>query len=194
MDGATGWYLQQRREGGQYGPVEKNLNPSPIHGSGFSRPTVIDYRHTITGLENNTRYFFRVGMTNGNCQGAQCEGPPSDLSLTRTVGGASSGGAEALFNLSTLESLADNDDLNNRRLELQLSYGLPVLGDRFTLVPELELGLYESGRDYRIGWNLKRLPQLGSLALSLDATRRETTNNDATPTAHGIELKLDAQF
>ena len=120
------------------------------------------------------------------------------LSLTQTVGGASSGGADALLNLTTLESLGANDnggnDLNNRRLELQLSYGLPVLGDRFSLSPELELGLYDSGRDYRIGWSLKRLADGESFDFSLDVTRREHTTNDGAPHEHGIQLNLDTRF
>lgn len=47
-----------------------------------------------------------------------------------------------------------NDHLEHRRLELQLGYGLPAFGDRLKLTPEVGLGLYESGRNYRIGWNL----------------------------------------
>ena len=63
--------------------------------------------------------------------------PDSDLgaavSLSQTMGGLSSGGADALLSRATLEGLAanddgSNDDLNNQRLEFQLSYGLPRLG------------------------------------------------------------------
>ena len=51
-------------------------------------------------------------------------------------------------------TLTRNNDLNNQRLEFQLSYGLPAFGDRFTLTPELGLGFYDNGRDYRLGWSL----------------------------------------
>ena len=73
------------------------------------------------------------------------------------MGGSASGGADALLSRVTLEGLAasdtssGNDDLKNQRLELQLSYGFPAFGNRFTLTPELGLGLHDSSRDYRIG-------------------------------------------
>ena len=45
-----------------------------------------------------------------------------------------------------VEGLAANEDegngLTHQRLDLQLSYGFLALGDRFTLTPELGLGLY----------------------------------------------------
>ena len=126
--------------------------------------------------------------------------PASDrgavLSLTHTLGGASSGGAEALLSRVNLEGLAANNDdqdgLRNQRLELQLSYGLPAFGDRLTLTPELGLGLYNSGRDYRIGWNLTQPDAGESFAFSFDATRRQ--DNSGTAPEHGIELRLDTRF
>ena len=125
--------------------------------------------------------------------------PASDrgavLSLTHTLGGASSGGAEALLSRVNLEVAANNDDLDhlkNQRLELQLSYGLPAFGDRLTLTPEVGLGLYDSGRDYRIGWNLTQPDAGESFLFSFDATRREDKNGTAPE--HGIELRLDTRF
>ena len=119
------------------------------------------------------------------------------LSLTHAMGGSSSGGADALLSRVTLEGLADNDgdkdDLKNRRLDLQLSYGFLAFGDRFTLTPEVGLGLYDSGRDYRIGWNLARLAEDGSFAFSFDVTRRENTNDGTTP-EHGVQLELNTRF
>ena len=127
--------------------------------------------------------------------------PDSDLgaalSLSQTMGGSSSGGADALLSRVTLEGLAANDgddDLNNQRLELQLSYGFPAFGDRFTLTPELGLGLYDSGRDYRIGWRLTRLVETGAFDLSFDVTRREGTNNDGTAPDHGVQLEWNTRF
>ena len=115
------------------------------------------------------------------------------------MGGSSSGGADALLSRGNLEGLADNEDegnngLTHQRLDLQLSYGFLALGDRFTLTPELGLGLYNSGRDHRVGWSLKRLAETGSLDLSFDVTRRESANNDSAAPEHGVELRFDTQF
>ena len=127
--------------------------------------------------------------------------PDSDLgaalSLSQTMGGSSSGGADALLSRVTLEGLAANDgddDLKNQRLDLQLSYGFPAFGDRFTLTPELGLGLYDSGRDYRIGWRLTRLAETGAFDLSFDVTRRESVNNDSTAPDHGVQLEWNTRF
>ena len=129
--------------------------------------------------------------------------PDSDLgaalSLSQTMGGSSSGGADALLSRVTLEGLAasdtsGNDNLKNQRLDLQLSYGFPAFGDRFTLTPELGLGLYDSGRDYRIGWRLTRLVETGAFDLSFDVTRRESVNNDGTAPDHGVQLEVNTRF
>ena len=126
--------------------------------------------------------------------------PESDrgaaLSLTRTMGGSSSGGADALLSRVTLEGLAasdtsGNEDLKNQRLEFQFSYGLPAFGDRFTLTPELGLGLHDSGRDYRIGWRLTRPDDGASFAFSFDVTRQKGTN---TAPDHGVQLEVSTQF
>ena len=101
--------------------------------------------------------------------------PDSDLgaalSLSQTMGSSSSGGVDALLSRVNLEGLAANDDegtgLQHQRLDLQLSYGFLAFGDRFTLISELGLGLYNSGRDYRIGWSLTRLAEDGSFAFDV---------------------------
>ena len=128
--------------------------------------------------------------------------PDSDLgaalSLTQTTGGFSSGGADALLSRVTMENLEANDTSGNnnlnQRLELRFSYGFPAFGDRFTLTPELGLGLYDSGRDYRVGGSLTR-PDDGesgeSFAFSLDVTRRENAN---TAPDHGVQLEVSTQF
>ena len=131
--------------------------------------------------------------------------PDSDLgamlSLSQTMGGLSSGGADALLSRVNLEGLAANDDgsnnnLKNQRLELQLSYGFLAFGDRFTLTPEVGLGFYNTGRDYRIGWNLKRPGDREAFAFSFDVTRRESGTNDGTGTApeQGVQLELNTRF
>ena len=120
------------------------------------------------------------------------------LSLSQTTGGSSSGGADTLLSRVNLEGLAanddgSNDDLKNQRLELQFSYGFLVFGDRFTLTPEVGLSLYDSGRDYRVGWSLARPEDGESFAFSFDVTRRENINDGNAP-EHGVQLELNTRF
>ena len=120
------------------------------------------------------------------------------VSLKQTMGGPSSGGADALLNRVTLEGLAANsddgsDDLKHQRLEVQLGYGLSVFGNRFTLTPELGLGFSNTGRDYRIGWNLKRPGDGDALDLSFDLTRRENTNDGGAP-EHGVRFGVNTRL
>ena len=140
--------------------------------------------------------------------------PASDrgatLTLTQTLGGSSSGGADALLTRTALDGLASNDngsgtgagngggdDLKSRRLELKLGYGFSAFGDRFTLTPEAGVGLSDTGRDYSLGWRLVLHPgaggDSGSLELSFEARRRESANDDA-PAEHQVGLKLTARF
>ena len=137
--------------------------------------------------------------------------PSSDrgakLTLTQTIGGASSGGADALLTRSTLDGLAANDnadsgdELKSRRMELKFGYGLSAFGDRFTWTPEVGFGLSDTGRDYNLGWRLVRGPGSGSgagggggsLELSFEAPRRESAN-DNTPPEHAVGLRLTARF
>ena len=130
--------------------------------------------------------------------------PDSDLSamvsLKQTMGGPSSGGADALLNRVTLEGLAANNDdgskdnLKHQRLEVQLGYGFTVFGDRFTLIPELGLGFYNTGRDYRIGWNLKRPGDGEALDLSFDLTWRESVSNDGGAPERGVRFGVNTRF
>ena len=122
------------------------------------------------------------------------------LSLAQTVGASATGGMNALLGRGTMAGLAANDnggedDLRRRRLELKLGYGFSVLGDRFTSIPEIGVGLSDSGRDYRLGWRLKRdmRGDTGSLEFSLEATRRESANDNAEP-EHGIGFRLTARW
>ena len=135
------------------------------------------------------------------------EGKPSSdrgakLTLTQTVGGTSSGGADALLARGTLEGLTandnggGNDDLKSRRLELKLGYGLSAFGGRFTWTPEAGAGLSDTGRDYSLGWRLVRSGSGsygGSLEFSFEARRRESANDD-TPPVHEVGFGLTARF
>ena len=125
--------------------------------------------------------------------------PPSNgrgpkLTLTQTVGAGASGGKDALLARETLEGLAANDGGDGRRhLEARFGYGIGASGSRFTMTPEIGLGLSDAGRDYSLGWRLTRTGSgPGSLELSLEARRRESAN-DNTPPGHGIGFRLTAR-
>ena len=132
--------------------------------------------------------------------------PDSDrgakLSLTQTVGGAASGGAEALLTRTTLAGLAANDDggdgdLRARRLEVKFGYGLSAFSDRFTLTPEAGAGFADSGRDYRLGLRLTPAGDAGTLELSFEALRREAANDDgggAGAAEHEVGVRLQARW
>ena len=177
-------------------------------GFGLDLGGGITLSHPARGLQAEVRgrgllTHAAEGFWDQGFSGSLCwqQRPDSDLgamlSLTQTMGGSSSGGADALLSRVNLEGLAANDDegngLTHQRLDLQLSYGVLALGDRFTLTPELGLGLYNSGRDYRVGWSLTRLAETGSLELSFDVTRRESSKDGDAP-EHGVELRFDTQF
>ena len=117
------------------------------------------------------------------------------LTLRQTVGASATGGMDGFLARDTVARIAANDDdeLQRRRLELKLGYGLSAFGDRFTATPEIRLGLSDSGRDYSVGGRLK-LAQSGptSLALKLEATRRENADDNAAE--HGIGFGLTARW
>ena len=177
-------------------------------GFGLDLGGGIVFSHPARGLQAEVR---GRGLLSHAAEGFRDQGfsgslswqqqPGSDLgamlSLSQTMGGSSSGGADALLSRINLEGLAANEDegtgLTHQRTDLRIRYGFLALGGRFTLTPELGLGLYNSGRDYRIGWNLTRLAEDGSFALSFGLTRREE-DNDGTAPEHGVELNLDTRF
>ena len=113
------------------------------------------------------------------------------LTLTQSIGAGASGGKDALLSRTTLEGLAANDNGGGRRrLEARFGYGIGMFEGRFTMTPEIGLGLSQAGRDYSLGW---RLTGAGSLELSLWARRRESANDD-TPPEHGIGLAVTARW
>ena len=145
--------------------------------------------------------------------------PGSDLGaklgLTQTVGGSSSGGADALFSRTTMDGLAaspdpgspgsgsgaggagdSDDDLMSRRLELRFSYGLPAFGSRFTWTPEVGASLSDTGRDYSLGWRLVRGgsgDDGGSFEISFEARRSESANDDTQPVDE-VGIRFTARF
>ena len=117
------------------------------------------------------------------------------LTLTQSIGAGASGGKDALLSRTTLEGLAANDNGGGRRrLEARFGYGIEMFEGRFTMTPEIGLGLSQAGRDYSLGWRLTRAGSgAGSLELSLWARRRESANDD-TPPEHGIGLAVTARW
>ena len=117
------------------------------------------------------------------------------LTLRQTMGAQATGGMDALLGHTTLAGLAANDDddeLQNRRLELKLGYGFPVLSDRFTSTPEIELGLSDRARDYSLGWRLTLARRdAGTLELGGVATRREHANDEPR---QAIGFRLTARW
>ena len=130
------------------------------------------------------------------------------LTLTQTLGGSSSGGADALLSRTTLDGLAANpgsasgagdseDELKSQRLELKFGYGMPAFDDHFTWTPEAWIGLSDTGRDYSLGWRLVRGGSGsgggGSLELSFEARRSESVNDDTQPVL-AVGFTLTARF
>ena len=127
--------------------------------------------------------------------------PASDrgpsLTLSQTMGGAATGGMDALLTRGTLDDLAANGNghgLQNRRLELKLGYGFSAFGDRFTSTPEFGLGLSNGHREYSLGWRLNLVSSgPNALELGLEAARREHANEDGDD-EHAIGFRLRARF
>ena len=123
------------------------------------------------------------------------------LTLNHAVGPRATAGMDAVIRGDALASLIADDNGGDehafveRRLELRLEYGLPAFGDRFTMVPEAGFSLGGGLRDYSLGWRLVReRPGRGWLNLSLEAMRREGTDNDDVAPEHSIGLRLRARF
>ena len=126
--------------------------------------------------------------------------PPSNgrgpkLTLRQTVGAGATGGKDALLSRTTLEGLAANDNGDERRrLEARFGYGFRMFEGQFTGTPEIGLGLSEASRDYSLGWRLTRARSgAGSLEFSVEARRRESSNDDVPP-EHGIGFRATARW
>ena len=106
------------------------------------------------------------------------------LTLRQTVGASATGGMAALLDPDTARRLAANDDgdeLDRRRFEAVLGYGVPMFGGRFVGTPEIGLGLSDSEREIRLGWRLGLARREGNVSLELEAARRESANDDGEP-------------
>ncbi len=131
--------------------------------------------------------------------------PDSDrgpsLTLSQTLGvSASDGGVDRLFREGApAELAASGDGLDARSIQASFGYGFGVFGDRVTMTPEFDLGLSDTGRDYRLGWRLSRgsrAGETGPLELLLETTRREFANDNGAGTEpeHTVGFKIEASF
>ena len=159
-------------------------------------------------VSHDSKGFREAGLSGSLSWEPRAEsGRGPSLTLTQTVGGQASGGADALLERGTLAGLAANDNsaedgglLSRRRLEVRFGYGFGAFGDAFTSTPELGFGLSEGSRDYRLGWRLSRAAGAGSLELALEATRREVANDNSAGGGAGVEpehtvgLRIEARF
>ena len=114
------------------------------------------------------------------------------LTLSRTMGGSSTGGMDALLGRETLAGLAAGShggDLADRRIELKLGYGFGVFGGRLTATPEAGLGFSNAQRDMSLGWRMGFAgSEPVSMELGLTGTRFEGTGDHAPEPVHALML------
>ncbi len=116
------------------------------------------------------------------------------FSLAPTYGTPGSG-VDRLWSARDAGGLAPGSETfePESRLEGELGYGLPLLGDRFTGTPNVGFGLSGAGaRDWRIGWRLTSAVRGDpGFEVTLDATRKEPANDNGagTPVEHGVMLR-----
>ncbi len=106
------------------------------------------------------------------------------LSLSRDVGGASSGGLAALF---APDMPWSGDAGEPARWAFEAAYGLPAFCGRCTTSTTVGYSTFDGGRSYSLGWRLEPVANAegtSDLSFGLRATRRETAG---VPTDHGIE-------
>ena len=119
--------------------------------------------------------------------------------LTQTVGDPASSGADALLAQGALTGLAaqpgskldGEGDLQHRRLEARFGYGFPAWGGRFASIPEIGLGLSDTGREYILGW---RLASDGTGALQLSTEARRIESKGSGPAEHRVGARLSARW
>ena len=114
------------------------------------------------------------------------------LTLSQALGGASSGGAEALLGRRHLDGLTQTggvDDLERRSLEARLGYGFSLSGG-YTGTPELGLGLTHAHREMSLGWRLEGARN-GAFELRFEGARLDAANDDAE---HRIGMTLKTRW
>ncbi len=112
------------------------------------------------------------------------------ISMKQDLGGAASGGIDALFAHDPLEDRA-GDDTGVRRT-LEAAWGLPAFGGRFTGSPHAGLSTAGDARDWTLGWRLApegERPGTPDLTFGTRAVRREGGDGAATHSV-GVEAGI----
>ena len=109
--------------------------------------------------------------------------------IGQELGGQTSGGVAAMFTPDPRETRFGASGAS--RWTSELSYGLPLFGDTFLVVPQLQLGESEQGRDYGLGWRLTSTEEGLKLSLDLLSTLRESAEADPEI---GIQVEFKASW
>ena len=110
------------------------------------------------------------------------------FTLRHELGGAATGGLDALFAPEPLDRRVGGDGTG--RWTAQAAWGLPAFGGRFTGSPYVGVGLASAARDYTLGWRLAPEGRFApDLSLGLKATRRESAGASLEHLA-GVEAVL----
>ena len=108
------------------------------------------------------------------------------LALRQDRGGASSGGMQAILSPDTLPISGFASGSGAADWTVEMSYGLPAFGERFTATPRLSYGLGTGNQEYGLGWQLDPAEGAPDLKLGMRAKRRESIQ---APPDHGIEIE-----
>ena len=115
------------------------------------------------------------------------------LALSQSVGAEATGGMDSLLSRRTLAGLSvheEGEELERRRFEARLGYGLAMLGGRYTGTPELGLGVGDSHHELGLGWRLAQRRDSGlAFDLGVKGTRREERDGGSGP-EQGLTLDL----
>ena len=106
------------------------------------------------------------------------------LTLRQAVGAEATGGMDALLRPETARVLeAANDDGPDRRtLKARFGYGIALFGGGWTGVPEVGLGLTETGREYIHAWRLLEARDAGLVfGLDVEGVWNERLDGDVPP-------------
>ena len=110
------------------------------------------------------------------------------LQVRHELGGASTGGLDAMFASEAMQRMDGVQDIGAGRWTAEAAWGFMNFGGRFIGSPYAGYGTYDMARDYRMGWLLSPADANGpGLVLGLHVIRTETANE---PADHGIQLEL----
>ena len=114
------------------------------------------------------------------------------LQVRHELGGASTGGLEAMFASEAMDRMGGAQDIGSGRWTAEAAWGFLNFGDRFIGSPYAGYGAYDAARDYKVGWLLSPANTNASgLMLGLHITRTETATE---PPDHGVQLELTLPF